>query len=318
MGRPGLGNHPKFRRAMCLLSETRAHVRGHLELLWEVAYECGKPEIGDAADVELAADWQGEPGKLCQALLQCGGKGHAGFIEDIPGEPGRYQVHDLYDHAPEYVRKRVDRELARQRIGKTLSEIRAEAGRRGAAAKWTDGNRLANGDTCHNEDGKRMANDGKRLANGTPPVALPYRSRTQKKKPAGAGDIPVGLLELIDGWNALGTPIVRKGNGARRDPPAKAILSGWHRASKNPEQRQALENIPALLTAIRGAKFCHGQGWFTLPWLFGSNKNHEFNVCRLMAGAYDGANGSGKPDYRTGPGQVFDPAAPRLPVKGSF
>ena len=312
MGRPGLGNHPKFRRAMRLLGETRAHIRGHLELLWEVAYECGKPEIGDAADVELAADWQGEPGRFCQAILECGGKGHAGFIEEIADEPGRYQVHDLYDHAPEYVRKRMDRELARQRTGKTLSDIRAEAAKKRWKATTTDANVKQAADTCTQND----ANGCKRHANGTPPAPAP--APTQKKKPAGAGDIPVGLLELIDGWNGLGGSIVQKGNGAHHDPPAKAVLSGWHRASKNPEQRQALENIPALLTAIRGAKFCHGQGWFTLPWLFGSNKNHEFNVCRLMAGAYDGANGSGKPDYRTGPGQVFDPAAPRLPVKGSF
>lgn len=45
-----------------------------------------------------------------------------------------------------------------------------------------------------------------------------------------------------------------------------------------------------MLAAIQGAQFCHGQGWFTLPWLFGTNKNREFNICRLLAGAHDGAN----------------------------
>jgi hypothetical protein len=111
-----------------------------------------------------------------------------------------------------------------------------------------------------------------------------------------------------------------RGNGARRDPPARAILSGWNRASKNSEQCGALQDIPALLTAIRGAKFCHGQGWFTVPWLFATNTKREYNIVRLMAGAYDQANGNGKAgrSFAAGPGQRFDPTAPELPIKGDF
>jgi hypothetical protein len=161
---------------MRLLVETRAHIRGHLELLWEVAYECGDPVIGDSTDIELAADWQGEPGKFCEAILTCGGRGHAGFIEELPDEPGHYQIHDLYDHAPDYVRKRMDRELARKAKGITVSQLRAQAGRKGAAAKWgsadtaeKNSNRLTNGDVCHDDDGKRMAN-------GRTPAPAPARA----------------------------------------------------------------------------------------------------------------------------------------------
>jgi hypothetical protein len=108
----------------------------------------------------------------------------------------------------------------------------------------------------------------------------------EKERPADAGAVPAGLVELIDGWNGLGEQIVKPGNGARKDPPAEETLSGWRRAMKHPAQRAAFSDTPGLLTAIRGAKFCHGQPWFTLPWLFGKNKNGEMNVCRLISGAY--------------------------------
>lgn len=114
--------------------------------------------------------------------------------------------------------------------------------------------------------------------------SLTKTQEIKREKPASAGDIPVGLVELIDGWNSLGPNIVMVGNGADRDPPAKETLAGWHRAMKHPDQRAALQDIPALLTAILGAKFCHGQPWFTVPWIFGKNKNGELNICRLLAG----------------------------------
>ena len=120
--------------------------------------------------------------------------------------------------------------------------------------------------------------------------------------PATAGEVPAGLLELIDGWNQLPPGIVALGNGARRNPPAKAAVAGWRRAAVNPEQSPALADIPALLAAIRRARFCHGQPWFTVPWLFGHNAKGEHNVVRLLAGAHDG-NGRGNGHTAIGPGQ---------------
>lgn len=222
MGRPGLGHHPKFARAMHVLSETRAHIRGHLELLWEVAYECGNPRIGDVTDIELAAGWEGEPGKLCKALLECGGNGHAGFIEEIPDEPGHYEIHDLYDHSPEYVRKRMDRENVRKSRGTTLSELRAEAGRKGAAAKWatTDSpendNCLANGNGCHSAG----------MANGTTPTPAP--APTPAPTPALTTPIaPSPMIEHGDGggeifsdWKEASKVALSVCRGLGRQPPA--------------------------------------------------------------------------------------------------
>ncbi|HTM42493.1 MAG TPA: hypothetical protein VL177_16360 [Terriglobales bacterium] len=113
MARPGLTQHRKFRRlerALC------SHIvaRGALETLWDVCYQNGDPFLGDSDDVEAAARWDGEPGKLTQALLDAGGGMEAGFVEEVSGCSGQYQVHDLYHHAPDYVRKRRSREAVRR------------------------------------------------------------------------------------------------------------------------------------------------------------------------------------------------------------
>lgn len=113
MARPSLDRNPKFKRLIRTLNAPRPHVRGYLELLWDVAYECGNPVIGDSHAIEAAAEWPGEEGALTSALLSAGGAGRAGFIEPVEGQTDVYQIHDLSDHAPDYVKKRRQRELER-------------------------------------------------------------------------------------------------------------------------------------------------------------------------------------------------------------
>jgi len=106
VARPTLTTHRKFRRLARLLGG-QAVARGTLELLWDVAYAAGEARIGDALDVEEAAQWQGEAGKCVAALVDCG------FLDaDTDGET--FTVHDLFDHAPQYVRRRFEREQARK------------------------------------------------------------------------------------------------------------------------------------------------------------------------------------------------------------
>src|SRR5690349_549814 len=113
MGRPGLHNHPKFRRLVHVLGEPASHVRGYLECLWEVAYEAGNAVIGDAVDVSLACGFPGPPEKITDALLGAGGPGRIGLIEQT--DTGCYQIHDLFDHAPAYVTQRAKREDERKK-----------------------------------------------------------------------------------------------------------------------------------------------------------------------------------------------------------
>lgn len=123
MARPGLIEHRKFRRFCSLLGIPEAHGLGLLEFLWRTSYESGNPFLGDSVDVEAAARWTGEPGRCCAALLQAGGQMQAGFIDELEDRPGQYQVHDLFDHAPEYVRKRLRRETERRSRGRETAAL---------------------------------------------------------------------------------------------------------------------------------------------------------------------------------------------------
>lgn len=104
MGRPGLTMNKKFRR-LALEVGGNAIARGHLELMWDSAYEAGDEVVGDSVDVELAADWKGAPGSLAAAMTK------AGFLDETEGV---YSIHDFWHHAPAYVRKRRTRENERR------------------------------------------------------------------------------------------------------------------------------------------------------------------------------------------------------------
>jgi hypothetical protein len=118
MARTELRNNPKFKRLVRALGLPIAHTVGLLELMWHSCYESGNEVIGDADDVELAAEWTGEPGKLFKSLLDPGAGRGAGFIEAVPNTP-LYRVHDLRDHAPNYVQKKLDRRKNKELQAKT-------------------------------------------------------------------------------------------------------------------------------------------------------------------------------------------------------
>jgi hypothetical protein len=121
MARPGLTGHRKFRRLARTLGSAIV-ARGALELIWESCYESGEDYIGTTDDIENAVGWTGERGVLTDALVNAGVPEGAGFIELVTSADGttpaaaeaRYRVHDLWHHAPDYVIKRRQRELARQ------------------------------------------------------------------------------------------------------------------------------------------------------------------------------------------------------------
>lgn len=150
MARVGLFEHRKFKRLSATLGG-RAIALGSLELLWHGCYQNADDYLGDEVDVEAAADWRGEPGKLATALLA------AGFIEADPDRSG-YRVHDLFDHAPAHVREKLERELARRQAGESLSEARRRAGKAGRAAQLSRANTAAGAqqapDTCQAPTGQ--------------------------------------------------------------------------------------------------------------------------------------------------------------------
>lgn len=106
-----LGRHPKTRIAADLLGISIPLLVGHLHLLWHWAMDFAQDgdlsHFTDAA-IEAAAMWDGEPGALVAALINCGTGGKVGFIE-----PGRV-LHDWDQYGGKVFTKR-DKEAQRMR-----------------------------------------------------------------------------------------------------------------------------------------------------------------------------------------------------------
>lgn len=150
MGRPGLTGHRKFRRLVRTLGSALI-ARGALELLWEPSYESGEDYVGTSDDIEHLVGWTGERGLLTRALADAGAPEGYGFIEAVmpsddmrtQGEAEtRYRIHDLWHHAPDYVRKRRDREMERrQKVEPNATDRRTapNGGQRTATQEWQIG-----------------------------------------------------------------------------------------------------------------------------------------------------------------------------------
>lgn len=276
MARPGCLNHPKFLTALRKSGASRALVIGSLEIIWMACYETGNPILGDKFMVEAIAEWTGEPGKLFEALLTCGGEGQAGFIEEVPGQKGRYQVHDLFHHAPEYVQRRMEREAARTAKGETISEAR----RRAAQVRWG-----ANGKQADANDGQlHDANGCKVHANGaTPSTQHPAPSTQGRDTCPSESTKPLPEQELFEAWNAV--------KGFR---PCRTITEKRRAALRQRlrDQDWAATWREAVARASRSA-FCRGEvtgkewradlDWFLKP----------DTVTKIMEGKYDDRNGHG-------------------------
>lgn len=263
MARQGLRIHPKFKRLIALLRMPEAHVLGHLQMLWESSYELGDV-LGDASDVEMTAGWVGEPGVLCAALEACGGI-RKGFVEEIPGSSGVFKVHDLYDHAPQYVQKRMEREADRIQKNTTISGIRRAA----ANNRW--GKDIVNSE-IKEEECKQIQIDNVCIpvsANGCTPspspsttTPLPPEGASKGKRPKREpkaeeiGNYPPELREAIPLWREMLKYL--KSDEARELVPrdkvwvadsvgtAGATWSAWQKRTAQTIQGQRIQDVDVL------------------------------------------------------------------------
>ncbi len=79
-----LGRHPKALKLSRLLGVSLPEVIGHLHLLWWWALD--HAQDGDLSglepeDISDVAMWKGNPKHFVDALLNCGGRNRAGFVE---------------------------------------------------------------------------------------------------------------------------------------------------------------------------------------------------------------------------------------------
>lgn len=246
MARPGLTGHRKFRRLSQALG-SRIVARGVLELLWEPSYETGDDYVGTADDIEALVGWTGERGVLTRALLEAGAPEGYGFIEPVAPETGStspscYRIHDLWHHAPEYVKKRRERELDRME------------------KQAPDRNR------------RRSADSGGHFDRS--PDRLPGLDRTLAPAPAPAPAPDVGAEVASD--SALSTPgpiflefpITGEGGPSWRLREPQVVE--WEKRFPNLDVRQASRNALAWLEANpRKRKTRRGMLQFLANWFIG-------------------------------------------------
>jgi hypothetical protein len=89
----------KFKRLQRSLSESQRGIVGLLELLWAgTAKNCPQGDIGRFENIDIAVicDWEGDPDKLIDALVDCG------WLDK--SEDHRLVVHDWHEHCPTWVK----------------------------------------------------------------------------------------------------------------------------------------------------------------------------------------------------------------------
>ncbi len=114
MPKPGFLSHRKFLKLVAVIrphvpagANPEAVALGHYEFLASTQHVAGSPLIGDSNDLEAVSRWYGAAGEWTNALLRCGtGADGAGLIEEVEPGSGLYQLHDYWDHAPDFVKKR--------------------------------------------------------------------------------------------------------------------------------------------------------------------------------------------------------------------
>jgi hypothetical protein len=95
--------------------KSKALAAGVLECLWSCGYESGDDLIGTSDEIERACGWSGKRGTLTPLLLSIG------FIDD---STEGYKIHDLFDHAPQYVKRRCERDHKIKVTGQPMASQR--------------------------------------------------------------------------------------------------------------------------------------------------------------------------------------------------
>jgi len=111
MAHTNIWRNPKFINLVKLLGIPRVHVLGHLEAMWHSAYEnCLPAGRVLPEDVEVMAEWTGEPGAFLCALFKS---------KLLTRKKKGAYFKNFLQHAPAYVLKRVSRMKLQRRSRQT-------------------------------------------------------------------------------------------------------------------------------------------------------------------------------------------------------
>lgn len=254
MARPTLFTHRKF-RALTRILGSKALAVGTLELLWAVANDSGDALLGSAEDVEMAADWHGEPHALVDALVRC---------QFLDKSRKGYSVHDLWHHAPDYVIRRRQREQNRRDKGVDVSELRRQA----ALTRWRkrDVQTDANGMQL---DAPVMHVDA------TPISHLPTPITQERERGA---DAPQSTRVFQELWNTTTTPPI---------PRCRDLTTQRRKKMLARLKDRPLEAWRDVFQRIEASRFCRGQNdrnWrASFDWIV----ENQDNAVKVLEGKYD-------------------------------
>jgi hypothetical protein len=282
-----LWTNPKFRRLVHELREPVPHVLGYLECLWNTAYQAANPRIGDAIDVELAAEYPGERGKLFKALVACR------FLDE---ESGVFFVHDFWDHAPHYVKNRAQEKTCAH-CSTVFRSTQAHAmycspACRTAAYRHrlvTDGDgALRHGDAPVTEGSVTLRHSNVTVAERD---ALPNPTQPNQEEDTTSprrGEVRLSPEEFLKAWNRCGGfTHCRKMTGKRLTAlRARAADADW------------LAHWREALARAAASPFCTGggdRGWRAdVDWFLRPD-----TLNKILEGKYDGKSSNGQPAAET-------------------
>ena len=313
MSRVGMTRTLKFKKLAFALGLPGPYARGLLETMWDCTWESGSPVLGGPIDVELAAEWPGEPGKLFAAL-----RDH-GWIDPLEGD--LWVVHDWNDHLPAYVRERLRKRLERETKSRATADVSArdtghadaeggpggpESGTSGHAsaqnkgqvaecpqqvpdmsANFSDASAACPGQvaTCPGHSPSETGTshsipffseeDSDTSCRSSPDLERGHPRKTRTPDSETQGD------EVLAAWNALGSPFVRGRPAAMTPKRRTALRARLADPAWRAQWRDALERV-------RGRPWCRGETerseWVaTLDWCLRPD-----TVTKALEGQFDG------------------------------
>lgn len=227
MARPTLERHRKFKQLWTRLPSlgipreyARHCARAFLEFIWDSANESGDPYFDDEENLEAVAEWAGQPKKLAGLLIDCG------FVDEIEG--GGIEIHNFWDHCPDYVRKRFRRESERK--GKTAPKCRQS---RVNTAQWRDETGQVP-DNDRTDSSQSPVSDRTKAATGSPPTPTPTPTPTPIRSD----------LRSLSSEPAVPTPPLQEGDHPENGKKPKK------KPKKAPALKDTLADYPRLDNAF--------------------------------------------------------------------
>jgi hypothetical protein len=200
-----LASHPKTRRAARELGIRPVHLIGHLHCLWHWALdhaEDGDLTRYDTEDLAIAAQWDDDPDRFVDALINCGPGGGSGFIDRTPN---RMALHNWAVYT--------DRLVARRESSRKANHERWHAARgvRADGCEWcTDS--ATDPDTVPDTSDRTPNGDHPEstLPDPTQPDPTQPKNTTSDLRPAVSDETTQLAREFAEAVRANGHPIPKR------------------------------------------------------------------------------------------------------------